>query len=106
MEQVQQRFVTTSGWNQCIDRVVGFGVDLDPKDDIYRLKEQDTNVMWVNGPNRQFERTVRHLQSSTWTDYELMYLMEMDSVPVRSFWLDALLSEIRVQTSDFAFIGR
>jgi hypothetical protein len=106
MEQVQERFVETNGWNQCIDRVIGFGVDLDPESDIYHSKEQDTNVMWVNGPNRQFERTVRHLQSSPWADYELMYLMEMDSLPVLSFWLDALLREIHVQTSDFAIIGR
>jgi hypothetical protein len=106
MDQVQQRFVETNGWNHCFDRVVGFGVGLDPETDTYRSKEQDTNVMWVNGPNRQFERAIRHLQSSPWTDYELMYLMEMDSVPVQSFWLDALLREIRGQTSDFAIIGR
>jgi hypothetical protein len=96
----------TNGWNRCIDRVVGFGVDLDPESDTYRSKEPDTNVLWVNGPNRQFERTVRHLQSSPWTDYELLYLMEMDSVPVRSFWLNAKHREIRVQTNDFAIIGR
>jgi hypothetical protein len=107
IEHVQRKFQETNGWGQCIGRVLSFGVDIDPESDIYKSKEQDTNVLWVNGPNRQFERTVRKLQEGrVWGFYEFMYLMEMDSVPVKPFWLDTIVNEIENQPRGFAILGR
>jgi hypothetical protein len=106
IDQIQQRFQETNGWGQCIGRVSGVGVDIDPDLDMYRSNEQETNPLWVSGPNRQFERTVRTLQGGTWGSYEVMILMEMDSVPVKPFWLDAIVNEINSQRHDFAIIGR
>jgi len=62
--------------------------------------------LWVNGPNRQFERTIRAVQMSEYGSYDLMYFMEMDSVPVQPNWLDALMDGIRTEDSEFAILGR
>jgi hypothetical protein len=35
-----------------------------------------------------------------------MYLMEMDSVPVKDYWLEILLEEIELQPLEFAVLGR
>jgi hypothetical protein len=63
-------------------------------------------VHWVSSPNLQFARTVRTLQGVTWGSYKVMIMMEMDSVPMKPFWLDAIVNEIDSQQHDFAIIGR
>lgn len=93
-------------WSSCISKVLGIGVDIDPTQDMYRLDLQKSNPLWVNGPNRQFERTIRAVQMSQYGSYDLMYYMEMDSVPVAPYWLDALMEGIRRQASEFAILGR
>ena len=52
-------------------------------------------------PNRHFERTIRYLQKihddhadHETSQYHVMYWMEMDSVPVKEYWLDALLRTV------------
>lgn len=105
VDSIEQKFHETEGWNGCFSRLVAIGVDIDSETDLYQPKQQQTNHMWVNGPNRQFERTIREIQSGVWGDYESMYLMERDSVPVKSFWLDALVSDIEKQ-QPFAILGR
>jgi hypothetical protein len=89
-------------WTQCIDRVVGIDVDIAPDEDFYNINEQASNPLWVNGPNRQFERTVRRLDGF----YDIMFLMEMDCVPIQPFWLDTLVEEIYSKESEFAILGR
>ena len=42
----------------------------------------------VNGPNRQFEAGFRIIQSGEWGDYDGFYLMEGDSIPIKSYWLE------------------
>jgi hypothetical protein len=106
IKEVRRRFQETGGWDNCIGRVLAFGVDIDPDSDTYKPSEQETNPLWVNGPNRQFERTVRKLQEARFGFYDSMYLMEMDSVPVKAFWLDIILDEINGQKRDFAILGR
>lgn len=93
-------------WSSCISQVVGIGVDIDASEDLYRLDLQKSDPLWVNGPNRQFERTVRAIQMSEYGSYDLMYYMEMDSVPVKPYWLDALMDAIRTEQSEFAILGR
>ena len=53
---------------------------------------------------RQFEGTYRTLQYKEWGEYETFYLMEADSVPVKSFWLDTLRREIG-DKAPFAILG-
>jgi hypothetical protein len=93
INQAQHRFQETNGWGQCIGRVSGIGVDIDPDLDLYRSNEQDMNPLWVSSPNRQFERTMHMLQGGTWGSYKVMILMEMDS----PFWLNAIVNEINSQ---------
>ena len=102
IRQVEQKFNETNGWGNCFNRLHSLSVDIAPEHDIYRKQDQDKNPMWVNGPNRQFERTVRKLQPLT----DLLYLMEMDSVPIKPYWLDIILTEIANQKSEFAILGR
>jgi hypothetical protein len=69
---------------------------------------QNRDLLWVNGPNRQFEAAAEAVVAPTFTrggraasasasavkPYEAFYLMEPDSVPWRSGWLTALLEEV------------
>jgi hypothetical protein len=103
VEEVERIFEETSGWGDCFGQIHTLAVDIAPEDDLYKKFEIDTNVMWVNGPNRQFERTVRSLQGA---GVEIFYLMEMDSVPTKPYWLDILVQEIESQESEFAILGR
>eukprot|EP00934_Nitzschia_sp_Nitz4_P003863 Nitzschia sp. Nitz4//scaffold121_size67750//7105//9512//NITZ4_006060-RA/size67750-augustus-gene-0.119-mRNA-1//1//CDS//3329534327//3853//frame0 len=102
VQAVKQKFMLTNGWNHSFSNFVAFGVDIDPELDLYRSSEQDWNPMWVNGPNRQFERLVRSVSKQA--EYDLVYLMEMDSVPVKSHWLDTLTSDIET-ADEFAILG-
>jgi hypothetical protein len=104
--EVAQKFQETNGWGDCIANLFAFGTDIAPGQDMYNSKEQALNPLWVNGPNRQFERTVRKIQNHPWESYELMYLMEMDSVPAKDYWLDILLEDIEAQPREFAILGR
>lgn len=105
MDAVGSIFQDTNGWAGCIDRVYGFGCNIDPTMDLYESGESCTNPLWVNGPNRQFERTMRTIQQHA-GPYDATYLMEMDSVPVKAYWLDLLVKEVENRPSDFAILGR
>jgi hypothetical protein len=110
ISEIKKKFHQTQGWGKCILTVEGIGVGIHPDQDIYDSKQQDSNPLWVNGPNRLFERTVRFLQRLDDEERdrkpELMYLMESDSVPVRDYWLDALVEEFRSKPLGFAILGR
>jgi hypothetical protein len=103
MKKVGAVFEETNGFGNCFDRLLGLGCNIERHEDIYQPNESSKNPLWVNGPNRQFERTVRAMQAN---NYAYFCLMEMDSVPVRSLWLDALVEEIDSQPNDFAILGR
>jgi hypothetical protein len=110
ISDIKKKFHQTQGWGKCILTVEGIGMGIHPDQDIYDSKQQDSNPLWVNGPNRQFERTVRFLQSlddgEGHRKPELMYLMESDSVPVRDYWLDELVEEFQSKPLGFAILGR
>jgi GT2 family glycosyltransferase len=103
IQSVELIFNQTNGWGNCFSQVVGLAVNITSEDDLYRKDEQDTNVLWVNGPNRQFERTARALKDE---GIDLFYLMEMDSVPISEYWLDTLVEAIQTQSIDFSILGR
>ena len=88
---VEEIFERTNGWNGCIGQVRALSAGIDPMLDIYDPSAQGHNSLWVNGPNRHFERTIRLIQTE---NYDAMYLMEGDSVPVADAWLDSLLSDV------------
>lgn len=102
MKSVAMKFAKTRGFGSCFKKVIGFGCNIDPSKDRYDSQEADS-PMWVNGPNRQFERTFRTMQH---LEYDYFYLMEMDSVPCKSFWLDSLVDEVESRLQDFAVLGR
>jgi hypothetical protein len=101
IEAIASTFETSNGFG-CFDRLIAFGCNIDPNLDQYKPDELDMNPLWVMGPNTQFRRTVRFVEKS---DYDFMYLMEMDSIPLKPFWLDALIGELR-ETKDIAILGR
>lgn len=92
----------TAPWRKCFREVTALSAGIHPEDDIYNPALQDTNVKWVNGPNRQFERTFRMLQQK---EYEVMYLMESDSVPLKENWLSMLVQEME-NLAPFSVMGR
>lgn len=96
MQEVGGIFKDTDGFGGCFQRVLGFGCNIDESVDIYSPGRLDG--LWVNGPNRAFERTFRALQGK---GYDYYYQMEMDSVPVQSLWLDSLVQE----SQNFAVLG-
>jgi hypothetical protein len=102
---VMDKFKATNGWGACFQNISAFGVDIPAKLDLYDSKSQANNTMWVNGPNRQFERAIRKLQSNQEGSYDVVYLMEGDSVPVKPYWLDAIHNEIK-SNKPFAILGR
>jgi hypothetical protein len=106
IEAVKDSFSSNDGWKKCFSKVIGIGVDIDPAVDIYQLDQQNSNPLWVNGPNRQFERTIRAVQDAESSPYDLLYLMEMDNIPVQPFWLDVIMEEIRDESKEFTILGR
>lgn len=100
---VNMAFVETHGWGGCVDKVVLFGCDIDANDDIYQRHASKKDPLWVNGPNLQFRRSMRALQRLSTTD--LVYLMEPDSVPIKPYWVDILVDEVKKQPIDFAVLG-
>ncbi|KAG7355697.1 hypothetical protein IV203_000383 [Nitzschia inconspicua] len=96
MTNVGAMFDETQGFGRCFQRILGFGCNIEASLDVYNPAR--SNDMWVNGPNRAFERTFRAMQAG---GYEYFFQMEIDSVPIQSFWLDTLFQE----SHDFAILG-
>lgn len=103
--ELYEIFKATNGWNRCFENIYAIDVNIEPSMDLYLPSEQMDNAYWVNGPNRQFERSIRAVQQSEHGEYECMYLMEGDSVPVKKFWLDKLMREVK-RNRPFAILGR
>lgn len=93
-------------WSRCFGNMYVDSALLPPEQDAYEPPKQQINRLWVNGPNRQFEKGLRACQFPVTEahGWQLAYLMEPDSVPLRPFWLDRLLKEIEERRS-FAVLG-
>ena len=70
---------------------------------------QNRDLLWVNGPNRQFEKAAEAVMApnkfgNTQKPYEVFYLMEPDSVPWKRHWLTSLLAEM-ASRRPFAVLG-
>lgn len=94
-------------WARCFNKISFDTAEMDPEEDLYDPPKQQVNRLWVNGPNRQFEKGLRTAQFPKFEEfgYQLAYLMEPDSVPLQRFWLDRLRKEIE-ERRPFAVLGR
>ena len=94
----------TEPWHHFFSDLIIKDACLDPKLDIYKPLEQDTNLNWVSGPNLHFQSLLSRVSSGEFGFFEHVFLMEGDSEPVKEYWLDALKQEISEQ-GDFAVLG-
>ena len=104
VDEILNSFFEPGGWSQCFDNIYAIEANIPQELDLYIPSAQEELYSWVNGPNRQFEAAFRIIQSGEWGDFDGFYLMEGDSVPIKSHWLDVVLSEIEVNRP-FAILG-
>ncbi|MDB9786568.1 hypothetical protein OAB57_00535 [Bacteriovoracaceae bacterium] len=91
-------------WHPCFAKLSYADSKMNKDEDIYKPKEQSFNLNWVNGPNQQFRDVANEMIERNWGDYEAFYLMEPDSIPIRSFWLDKIRHEME-EKKPFAIMG-
>jgi hypothetical protein len=104
VDAIIDQFFEPGGWSQCFSNIYAIEANIRQELDLYIPSAQEELYNWVNGPNRQFEAAFRIIQSGEWGEYDGFYLMEGDSVPIKSHWLDVVLSEIEVNRP-FAILG-
>ena len=104
VDTIIDQFFEPGGWSQCFDNIYAIEANIPQELDLYIPSAQEELYNWVNGPNRQFEAAFRIIQSGEWGEYDGFYLMEGDSVPIKAYWLDVVLSEIEVNRP-FAILG-
>lgn len=104
VDTILDQYNLPGGWSQCFDNIYAIEANIPEELDLYIPSAQETLYNWVNGPNRQFEAAFRIIQSGEWGEYDGFYLMEGDSIPIKSYWLDTVLSEIEVNRP-FAIMG-
>lgn len=92
-----------SGWAGCVGKLQVLSAHIPPEKDIYDLQAQNQRSDWVLGPNLLFLRAFRMIQNLG--SYETMYMMESDSIPLKSLWLDKLHDEIEA-LRPFSMFGR
>lgn len=92
-------------WSKCFRNVYAVETNIEEDRDNFIPPMEEYLADWINGPNRQFERGFRLIQSGRWGDYESLYLMEWDSIPIRANWLPALLDDMETKRP-FAILGR
>lgn len=117
-------------WAHCFRSIYLGTASLSKSQDRYEPMMQNRDLLWVNGPNRQFEAAAAAVQnpssffrppsassslgaSTSGTAggaeklleaYDSFYLMEPDSVPWRQGWLSSLVDEMQ-QRRPFAVLG-
>jgi hypothetical protein len=104
VDAIINQFFEPGGWSRCFENIYAIEANIPQDLDLYIPSAQEDLYNWVNGPNRQYEAAFRIIQSGEWGEYDGFYLMEGDSVPIKSHWLDVLLSEIEVNRP-FAVLG-
>ena len=93
-----------SPWGKCFQKVEIFDADIPRSQDIYNESAYGIDLNWVLGPNLQFNRLLNDVNTGRFGDFDLLYLMEPDSVPLKPYWLDAIIDEIRDE-APFAILG-
>jgi hypothetical protein len=101
-EFIESKLSGSQSWQSCIHNISRMEINIDPEIDIYRPEESRTNRMWVHGPNEQFVKGLKTIINMGL--YDAAFIMEGDVVPVRDYWLDALITE--AEAKGFTILGR
>jgi len=112
VEALKVKFENGGGWNGCISQLRIIEANIPADRDKYRRADEQTDRMWVNGPNEQFRVSMREVMEITQVDedgqdvakYEVSVLMEPDARTTRAGWLDNLLDEFE-DKAPFAILG-
>lgn len=104
VDKIIDQYNEPGGWSTCFDNIYAIEANIPAELDNYIPPAQEELYNWVNGPNRQYEAGFRIIQSGEWGDYDGFYLMEGDSIPIKSYWLDVVLKEIEFYRP-FAILG-
>jgi hypothetical protein len=89
------------GWPRCIHNISTIDANIIPEIDLYLPEESQTNRMWVHGPNYQFVHGISQIMSLK--QYDAVFVMEGDVLPVRDYWLDTLIKE--AEEDEFVILG-
>jgi len=91
-------------WSVCFENV--YAIEMNIRADVDNYIPPLLNYLsnWFNGPNRQFERDFRTIQSKEWGSYDTFYSMEGGSIPNKKNWLNAILEEVE-RKQPFAILG-
>ena len=116
IELIKSKYNAHEGWNGCLSRFSVIEVNMDPYMDKYNRSDEQTDPMWVNGPNEQFRRSIREIMKKTKKvvngdqeevepEYEIAFIMETDAKPANWGWMNSLLQDFEVK-EPFAILGR
>ena len=89
-------------WKECFREIHYMNLGFTPKEDIYDKRQKGRMLDWVAGPNKVFRTVYQKMHEK---QFETMFLMELDALPLQDFWLDTLLEEMK-ERRPFAVLGR
>ena len=86
---------SSDAWHSCFANVFAVSAELLPSQDAY-ITTSTTGGNTASGPNFQFIRIAENLRNGTWGRgaYDVFMVMEMDTRPVRSRWLDGMIEDL------------
>jgi hypothetical protein len=81
-------------WRKCFRHIEVLSLGLTAEQDIYSRDQQGKRLDWVAGPNHEvFRRAFRTMQMTD--TYETMFFVEPDVHPLKEYWLDSIVDEIK-----------
>ena len=80
---------TMYSWMKCFSNIKHMSAMLNPEQDVYDSNGYTTNKHWVSGPNTVFKSIMDAMYAGPYMNmYDSFFLMEMDAVPIKNYWLD------------------
>ncbi|CAE7351814.1 unnamed protein product, partial [Symbiodinium pilosum] len=80
---------TMYDWMKCFSKITSMSAMLNPEQDVYDSNGYTTNKHWVSGPNTVFKSIMDAMYMGPYKGmYDSFFLMEMDAVPIKQYWLD------------------
>ncbi|CAE7351799.1 unnamed protein product, partial [Symbiodinium pilosum] len=80
---------TMYDWMKCFSKITHMSAMLNPEQDVYDSNGYTTNKHWVSGPNTVFKSIMDAMYMGDWKGmYDAFFLMEMDAVPIKHYWLE------------------
>ncbi|CAE7254144.1 unnamed protein product [Symbiodinium pilosum] len=85
---------TMYDWMKCFSSIKSMSAMLNPEQDVYDSNGYTTNKHWVSGPNTVFKSIMDAMYTGTYKGmYDAFFLMEMDAVPLKHYWLEQFETE-------------